>query len=49
VKEVCEYFGCGYLKHLEYSKEIQANAEFIQQHLMPIITGEKWIDEMVKM
>jgi hypothetical protein len=49
VKEVCEYFDCGYLKHLEYSKEIQANAVFIQQHLIPIITGEKWIDEMVKM
>ncbi len=27
---------------------IEYNAKFIQQHLMPVIKGETWIDELIK-
>ena len=29
-------------------KVINYHAEFIQQHLMPVIRGEMWIDELDK-
>ena len=41
-------FNCEYLNNIESYKMIERNAEFIQQHLMPVIKGEIWIDELIK-
>jgi len=39
-------FGSSMLKGKNYT--LKSQAEFIQQHLMPLIKGEIWIDELIK-
>lgn len=34
--------------YIDMPEVIELNAKFIQQHLMPIIKGEIWIDELIK-
>jgi hypothetical protein len=41
-----EHFNCGLIKGRNYS--LKSQADFIQQHLMPVIRGHKWIDEIIK-
>lgn len=36
------------LDDLNYAEVIQAYKNFIQTHLMPVIRGEMWIDELIK-
>ncbi len=47
--EISDYynlFGSGMVKGRSYT--LKSQAEFIQQHLMPVIKGEVWIDELIK-
>ena len=39
-------FGCSMIKGKNYT--LKSQAEFVQQHLMPIIKGEIWINELIK-
>jgi len=41
-----EYFDSNLINGKQYSLEIQAN--FIKEHLMPVIEGEVWIDKLIK-
>lgn len=34
--------------YIDMPEVIELNAKFIQQHFMPIIRGEVWIDELIK-
>ncbi|MEZ5070697.1 MAG: hypothetical protein R2751_06965 [Bacteroidales bacterium] len=34
--------------YIDMPDVIELNAKFIQQHLMPVIKGEIWIDELIK-
>ena len=44
-----DHLGCPELKVSHPGFEwLSANAKFIQEHLMPVITGEMWIDELLK-
>ena len=38
-------FGDAMMKGKNYS--LRSQAEFIQQHLMPVVRGEMWIDELM--
>ena len=48
IRDTYSIFNCDYLNNVESYKEIEENVDFIQQHLMPVIRGEMWIDELIK-
>jgi hypothetical protein len=33
--------------HLQETDDVKTIASFVKQRLMPIVTGEKWIDELI--
>jgi hypothetical protein len=39
-------FKCSLIKGKKYS--LKSQVDFIKQHLMPVIKGEMWIDELIK-
>lgn len=46
ISDYYETFGSGMIKGRNYT--LKSQAEFVQQHLMPVIKGEMWIDELIK-
>jgi len=47
--DISDYYnilGSTMLKGKNYT--LKSQADFIQQHLMPVIKGEKWIDQLLK-
>ena len=47
--EISDYyttFGSAMLKGKNYT--LKSQAEFVQEHLMPVIKGETWIDKLIK-
>jgi hypothetical protein len=46
ISDYYKYFNCSLIKGRNYS--LKSQADFIKQHLMPIIRGEMWIDELIK-
>jgi hypothetical protein len=51
IRDFYKYFNSEYLLYkppLGSFNQLKHNADFIQKHLMPVIRGEKWIDEIVR-
>ncbi len=46
ISDYYKYFDCSLIKGRNYS--LKSQADFIRQHLMPIVRGKIWIDELVK-
>ncbi|MDD2192472.1 MAG: hypothetical protein PHO12_08025 [Bacteroidales bacterium] len=46
ISDYYKYFDCGLIKGRNYTLKTQA--DFIQKHLMPVIKGEMWIDDLIK-
>jgi hypothetical protein len=46
ISDYYSYFNCAMIKGRNYT--LDAQAEFIKNHIMPVIKGEKWIDELIK-
>ncbi len=51
IRDCYKYFNCDHIRHsppIGSLNILKINADFIQQHLMPVIKGEMWIDELLK-
>jgi len=51
IRDFYKYFNCEYLMYnppMGSFNQLKHNAEFIQKHLMPVIRGELWINELIK-
>jgi len=46
ISDYYKYFNCSLTKGRNYS--LKSQVDFIKQHLMPVIKGEVWIDELIK-
>ncbi len=49
IRDFYKKFNCQYLMYnppIGTYNQLKHNAEFIQKHLLPIIRGEKWIDDL---
>lgn len=46
ISDYYDIFGSGMVKGRNYT--LKSQVDFIQQHLMPIIKGEIWIDKLIK-
>ena len=47
ISDYFKYFNCSLMKGRNYS--LKSLADFMKQHLMPVIRGEVWIDELIKL
>ena len=43
-----DYYGQLGVKYLEKTNDVKTVAAFIKEHLISIVKGEKWIDELLK-
>lgn len=51
IKDFFKHFNCDHIRlnpPVGSFNILKTNADFIQQHLMPVIKGEMWIDELLK-
>ena len=46
IQDYYKHFDSSLINGKQYPLEVQAN--FIKEHLMPVIKGEVWIDELIK-
>lgn len=46
ISDYYKYFDCGLIKGRNYTLKTQT--DFIQKHLMLVIKGEMWIDDLIK-
>jgi hypothetical protein len=46
ISDYYKLFGSGMIQGRDYT--LKSQADFIQKHLMAVIRGEKWIDEIAK-
>ena len=45
ISDYFKYFNCSFMKGKNYS--LKSLADFMKQHLMPVIRGEVWINELI--
>jgi hypothetical protein len=51
IRDFYKYFNSEYLMYnppIGSYNQLKHNADFIQKHLMPVIRGKEWIDELIK-